>query len=254
MSAAGIGSRRAAETLIAAGRVSVNGEVVTTLGTRADPARDKIRVDGRQVSGAERRRYLVVNKPAGYVTTRNDPQGRRTVLDLVPRIREYVYPVGRLDYESEGLLLLTNDGELAATLTHPRHRVERVYEAVVSGVPGAAKMRKLEAGVFLDGRRTAPAEVRLLGGHKTRRDDHARIRVVLTEGRNRQVRRMFESIGHPVERLRRTRLGPISIRGLKRGEARELTRDEVHALKRAISSPSKPKAQSPKPETRSRKP
>ncbi len=217
--------------------MSVNGEVVTALGARADLARDEVRVDDRRVSGSERRRYLLVNKPAGYVTTRSDPQGRRTVLDLVPRVREYVYPVGRLDYESEGLLLLTNDGELAASMTHPRHRVERVYEAVVSGVPGATKMRKLEAGVVLDGRRTAPAEVRMLGGHKSRREDHARIRVVLSEGRNRQVRRMFESVGHPVERLRRTRLGPISIRGLKRGEARELTRDEVQALKRAISTP-----------------
>ncbi len=233
--------------MITAGRVSINGDVVTTLGTRADLGRDEIRVDDRRVTGTERRRYLLVNKPAGYVTTRNDPEGRRTVLDLLPRIREYVYPVGRLDYESEGLLLVTNDGELAASLTHPRHRVERVYEAVVTGVPGATKMRKLGAGVVLDGRRTAPAEVRMLGGHKSGRDDHARIRVVLREGRNRQVRRMFEAIGHPVQRLRRTQLGPISIRGLQRGKARELTRDEVDALKRAISSPlRRPEAKSPK--------
>lgn len=217
--------------------MSINGDVVTTLGTRADLARDVVRVDDRRVTGTERRRYLLVNKPAGYVTTRNDPQGRRTVLDLVPRVREYVYPVGRLDYESEGLLLVTNDGELAASLTHPRHRVERVYEAVVTGVPGATKMRKLEAGVVLDGRRTAPAEVRMLGGHKSGRADHARIQVVLREGRNRQVRRMFEAIGHPVQRLRRTQIGPISIRGLQRGKAREMTPDEVHALKRAILSP-----------------
>ena len=207
---------------------------MTTLGSRADPVRDDIRVDGRRVSGAERRRYLIVNKPAGYVTTRHDPQGRRTVLDLVPRVREYVYPVGRLDYDSEGLLLLTNDGELAAKLTHPRHQFERVYEAVVAGVPTVAQMRTLAAGVVLDARRTVPAEVRLLGGHRTRREDHARIKVVLREGRNRQVRRMFESIGHPVARLRRTRFGPLSTRGLKRGEARELTRDEVDALKRLL--------------------
>ena len=136
--------------MITAGRVSINGDVVTTLGTRADLAQDVVRVDDRRVTGTERRRYLLVNKPAGYVTTRNDPEGRRTVLDLLPRIREYVYPVGRLDYESEGLLLVTNDGELAASLTHPRHRVERVYEAVVTGVPGATKMRKLGAGVVLN--------------------------------------------------------------------------------------------------------
>ena len=222
--------------MVEAGRVSVNGAVVTRLGSRADPEVDDIRLDGRRVGGAQRRRYIVLNKPAGYVTTRDDPQRRKTVLDLIPRVREYVYPVGRLDYDSEGLLLLTNDGHLAARLTHPRHGIERVYEAMTRGVPSAAKLKKLASGIPLDGRRTAPAEVQLLGGHTTRRVDRARIRVTLKEGRNRQVRRMFEAVGHPVVRLRRTRFGPLSARGLKVGAARELSRDELHALQRAVET------------------
>ena len=156
-------------------------------------------------------------------------------MDLVPKLRTYVYPVGRLDYESEGLLLLTNDGELAARLTHPRHTVERVYEAVVRGVPTDRALRQLARGIELDGRRTAPAEIRLLGGHRRRHEDQSRIRVTLTEGRNRQVRRMFEAVGHPVLRLRRTKLGPLSVRGLGPGEVRDLSATEVSALKRAVS-------------------
>ena len=223
--------------MIEAGRVSVNGTVVTRLGSRADPESDDIRLDGRRVGAAQRRRYIVLNKPAGYVTTRDDPERRKTVLDLIPRVREYVYPVGRLDYDSEGLLLLTNDGDLAARLTHPRHGIERVYEATTRGVPSAAKLKLLASGVPLDGRRTAPAEVQLLGGHTTRRVDRARIRVTLKEGRNRQVRRMFEAIGHPVDRLRRTRFGPLRAAGLKVGAARELSRDELKALQRAVETP-----------------
>ncbi len=223
--------------MIEAGRVSVNGAVVTRLGSRADPDADDIRLDGRRVGGAQRRRYIVLNKPAGYVTTRDDPERRKTVLDLIPRVREYVYPVGRLDYDSEGLLLLTNDGDLAARLTHPRHGIERVYEAVTHGVPSAPRLQKLASGIALDGRRTAPAEVQLLGGHTTRRVDRARIRVTLKEGRNRQVRRMFEAIGHPVVKLCRTRFGPLSVRGLKLGAARELSREELSALQRAVDAP-----------------
>ncbi len=216
--------------------MSVNGRTVTRLGTRADPDKDDIRVDGRRVGRAERRRYLLVNKPTGYVTTRHDPQRRRTVLDLVPRVHEYVYPVGRLDYDSEGLLLLTNDGDLAARLTHPRYGLERVYEAVVRGVPSTATLRRLAAGVVVDGRRTAPAQVRLLGGHSSRRQNQARVRMTLREGRNRQVRHMFESTGHEVVRLRRVQLGPIRDSGLKSGEARELSSAEVQALRRAAEA------------------
>ncbi len=237
LSAAGVASRRAAEQLIADGRVTVNGRTVRERGTRADPARDDVRVDGRRIAREVRRRYVVLHKPRGYVTTRSDPHRRKTVLDLVPDVRDYVYPVGRLDYESEGLLLLTNDGALAAVLTHPRHGVARVYEATVRGVPSVGALRRLAAGVEIDGRPTAPAEVRLLRGG-ARGTAEARVRIVIREGRNRQVRRMFDAIGHPVRRLRRTRLGPISLRGLRPAAARELTPAEVGALRRAARSAS----------------
>ena len=177
LSGAGVASRRAAERLIVEGRVSINGQSVTALGTRADPFRDEIRVDGRRIQPAARKIYLLLNKPRGCVATRSDPEGRPTVLDLLPGVREYVYPVGRLDYDSEGLLLLTNDGELAAHLMHPRHEVSRVYEVRVRGLPDQAALARLARGVVLDGRRTSPAGVRLLAaapGSSTDRVDAAR--------------------------------------------------------------------------------
>ena len=161
---AGVASRRAAETLMREGRVTVNGTVVATPGSRANPETDDIRVDGRRVSLGGTRRYLLLNKPRGVVTTRDDPQRRRTVMDLLSGVRESVYPVGRLDYDSDGLLLLTNDGDLAARLTHPRHGLERVYEARVRGVPDATALKRLARGVMLDGRRTAPATASLVPG------------------------------------------------------------------------------------------
>ena len=171
LSHAGIASRRAAERLIAEGRVTVNGKAVLEMGTKADPARDDIRVDGRRVKGPERLRYILLYKPTGYVTTRSDPQRRRTVMDLIAGVREYVYPVGRLDYDTEGLLLLTNDGDLAAMLTHPRHEVERTYEAHVAGMPGEDAIDRLRRGIPLDGRRTAPATSSCsTGGRTTVRD------------------------------------------------------------------------------------
>jgi 23S rRNA pseudouridine2605 synthase len=163
LSMAGIASRRAAEQLILDGRVEVNGAVVTTLGSKADPASDEIRVDGRRIRFDVRPRYILLHKPKGYVTTRSDPEGRRTVMDLLRGVHEYVYPVGRLDYDSEGLLLMTSDGDLAARLMHPRHGVERVYEAVVAGAPAEAALDKLRRGIFLDGERTQPADVRTGG-------------------------------------------------------------------------------------------
>src|ERR671934_1906679 len=156
LSQAGVASRRASEQLMLDGRVTVNGETVRELGTKADAAHDDIRVDGRRIRVPERHRYLLLNKPRGYVTTRSDPQRRRTVIDLLAGVREYVYPVGRLDYDTEGLLLLTNDGDLAARLTHPRHGIERTYEARVAGIPDHEAIERLSGGVVIDGERTAP--------------------------------------------------------------------------------------------------
>jgi 23S rRNA pseudouridine2605 synthase len=230
ISQAGVASRRAAEKLIGEGRVTVNGETVREMGTKADPARDVIRVDGCRIKSPERLRYILLYKPAGYVTTRSDPQRRRTVIDLLHGIREYVYPVGRLDYDTQGLLLLTNDGELAAKLTHPRHQVDRTYEAHVAGIPDDAALERLRRGIPLDGRRTLPADVLLV--NKGRREQNGVLLITIREGRNRQVRRMLEAVGHPVQSLRRIRFGPISDRRLKPGDWRELTEEEVEKLKK----------------------
>ena len=228
-------SRRAAEKLIAEGRVSVNGATIREMGVKADPAVDDIRVDGRRLRKPERHRYILLNKPAGYVTTRSDPQRRRTVMELLGGVREYVYPVGRLDYDTEGLLLLTNDGDLAARLTHPRHGVERTYEAHVAGVPDEDALARLRKGIPLDGRRTMPAEVTVLGPARAGRHGAGVLLMTIREGRNRQVRRMCEAVGHPVRKLRRVRIGPVSDRRLRPGEWRELTRKEVEKLHVASS-------------------
>jgi 23S rRNA pseudouridine2605 synthase len=235
ISQAGVASRRAAEKLIAEGRVTVNGETVTAMGTKADPSRDDIRVDGRRIKSTERPRYILLYKPAGYVTTRSDPQRRRTVLDLLHGVREYVYPVGRLDYDTQGLLLLTNDGDLAARLTHPRHQVDRTYEAFVAGIPDDEAIDRLRRGIPLDGRRTLPADVLLV--NKGRRDKNGVLIITIREGRNRQVRRMLDAVGHPVESLRRIRFGPLSDRGLQPGKWRELSEVEVEKLKKWKSGP-----------------
>ena len=218
------------------GRVTVNGVVVSTPGAKANPAGDDIRVDGRRVDTGGRRRYLLLNKPRGVVTTRDDPEGRRTVMHLLSGVRESVYPVGRLDYDSEGLLLLTNDGELAARLTHPRHRIERVYEARVRGVPDATALKRLAGGVVVDGRRTLPAKASLLAAGRGRAGDQSLIRIGVTEGRKRQIRYMCESVGHPVVRLRRVAIGPIRDRTLRPGQFRDLTPGEVEALHRAVAA------------------
>jgi 23S rRNA pseudouridine2605 synthase len=231
-----VASRRASEQLILEGRVMVNGQVVMTLGTKADPATDDIRVDGRRLKFDTRPRYIVLNKPKGYVTTRKDPEGRKTVMELVTAVREYVYPVGRLDFESEGLLLMTSDGDLAAKLTHPSHEVERVYDAVVVGNPSDEALEKLRRGVFLDGRRTAPAAVRRGGTTGKSRRELTKVIITLREGRNRQVRRMMASIGHPVRKLMRVKMGPISLGPLKPGHWRDLTPKEVEKLKAAVQS------------------
>lgn len=233
LSEAGVASRRTAETLIQQGRVSVNGTVITELGTKADAARDDIRVDGRRIRPAQRKRYILLNKPRGYVTTRSDPQKRPTVIDLLKGVREYVYPVGRLDYDSEGLLILTNDGELAARLTHPRHEVERLYETRVRGIPDAHALQRLATGIVLDGRKTAPASVKIAKKLDAESGPQAVLLIGIHEGRHRQVRDMCDAIGHPVMRLRRVRIGPIRDEELKTGHYRELTPAEVGKLKKA---------------------
>lgn len=248
ISAAGIASRRAAEKLIQEGRVQVNGTTVTELGTKADPDVDDIRVDERRVKRPQRHRYFLLNKPRGYVTTRSDPEHRPTVLDLLKGVREYVYPVGRLDFDSAGLLILTNDGDLAATLTHPKHEVERVYEAQVLGVPDAHDIDRLSRGVVIEGRRTSPAQIELLRERRTEGDTSV-LRVTIHEGRTRQVRKMADAIGHPVRTLTRVRIGPIADKHLRIGSYRELTTEEVQKLRRAGR-----RAEQPSPAARTRRP
>jgi pseudouridine synthase len=253
LSAAGVSSRRAAEDLIIQGRVSVNGQTVTELGTKADASVDDIRVDGRRVKPAGRRLYLLMNKPRGYITSRSDPQRRPTVIDLLKDhgIRDYVYPVGRLDFDSEGLLLLTSDGELAAHLTHPSHEVEREYHVQVRGVPDRHSLERLARGVVIDGRRTSPAQVRLHKTFDSAGGEQAVLSIVIHEGRNRQVRKMLDAIAHPVVRLKRVRIGPIADDRLKPGEFRELTPREVSSLQapsrlRSGASPRSERASRPR--------
>jgi pseudouridine synthase len=233
LSTAGVASRRTAETLIEQGRVSVNGAVVKELGSKADPDRDDIRVDGRRIRASPRKRYILLNKPRGYVTTRSDPGKRPTVMDLIKGVKEYVYPVGRLDYDSEGLLLLTNDGELAARLTHPRHEIERLYEARVRGIPDAHAVDRLASGIVLEGRKTAPARVKVAKRLDADSGPQAVLLIGIHEGRHRQVRDMCDAVGHPVMRLRRVRIGPIRDERLKTGSHRELTPGEVAKLRKA---------------------
>jgi 23S rRNA pseudouridine2605 synthase len=272
IAAAGITSRRNAEKLIAAGAVSVNGQIVTELGSKADPEHDHIRVNGKLLHGAERQVYLLMNKPKGYVTTVSDPEGRPTVMDLLRAIRVRVYPVGRLDYASEGLLLLTNDGDLAHKLMKAGSHVPKVYVVKVAGQPDEAGLEKIRRGLSIqtetqfsrpgkvrvdnksksynsggipptglvtsarNNRRkkptsqrvkTAPAKVRLI-----REGDNPWYELTLTEGRNRQIRRMFEEIGHHVEKIKRVRYGPLSL-DVPPGEFRRLTIGEIEKLKTA---------------------
>src|SRR5215469_1174162 len=254
IAAAGIASRRKAEELISAGLVSVNGQTVTELGTKADPLVDHIKVNGRAIGTAERHVYLLLNKPKGYVTTVTDPEGRPTVLDLVRGVKARVYPVGRLDYLSEGLLLLTNDGELAQKLTHASSHVPKTYLVKVSGKPSDSAVSKLRMGVLLPAEQaplkspeakqnppsarrrskavhTAPVRIRLV-----RESANPWYEITVIEGRNRQIRRMFEQVGHHVEKIKRVRYGPLEL-DVEPGEVRQLTIDEVKQLKSVTSPP-----------------
>ncbi len=220
---AGLGSRRACEELIADERVTINGQVAF-LGDRVDPEADEVAVDGVVVGVRPGLVHYLLNKPAGVVTTADDPQGRPTVVGLVPA-EPRVHPVGRLDLDTEGLLILTNEGELTHRLTHPSFGVDKEYLAEVEGTPSRGALRRLREGVELDDGLTAPARVSLLGDHL--------LRLTIHEGRNRQVRRMCEAVGHPVVRLVRTRIGPLTDRTLAPGEWRDLTGEEVHELRLA---------------------
>ena len=223
---AGITSRRKAEQIILEGRVSVNGKPVSKLGSKADPARDRVSVDGRLLTRATEYVYLLVNKPVGYVSTVSDPQGRPTVVSLVRGIKQRVYPVGRLDFHSSGLMILTNDGELANFLMARASAVPRSYQVKLEGRPEPADIAKLESGIVLDGRRTEPCRIRALG-----QQDKPWFEITLVEGRYHQVRRMFERIGKGVVKLKRVRIAFLTDKDLAPGKMRHLTRAEVSRLK-----------------------
>jgi 23S rRNA pseudouridine2605 synthase len=226
LAAAGLASRRACEVMISEGRIEVNGEVVTEQGRRVDPDTDVIRVDGARIPPPRRHAYLVLNKPRGVVSTMDDPEGRRTLADLVPERRGRLFHVGRLDTDTEGLLILTNDGEFAHRLAHPSYAVPKTYVAEVTGVVGPAVLKRLRQGVTLNDGPVRPDAVKVVstGGDRTL------IKITLHEGRNHIVRRTMEAVGHPVRRLSRTGIGPVRLGTLRSGEVRELTRDELGGL------------------------
>ena len=226
ISAAGITSRRASEELILAGRVAINGFVVTELGSKADPATDTVTVDGKPLTIAAKRLYILLYKPVGYMTTLDDPEGRPLVTELLKDLGERVYPVGRLDYNTEGLLLLTNDGEWANHLMHPRHEVEKEYHVRVRGKVHRSQLDQLVGGVDIDGKKTAPARVSMI----KEGEQNDWFSLTIHEGRNRQVRRMCEAVSLSVVRLRRVRYGMLSLDTLKPGEYRLLTDAEVTGL------------------------
>ena len=236
LAAAGVASRRKAEQLISAGRIAVNGKIVTEQGVKADPSTDTITLDGKPLQPAQRFVYFLLNKPKGYVTTVTDPEGRPTVLQLLRNIPERVYPVGRLDYASEGLLLLTNDGALAQQLTKAASHVPKTYHVKISGRPSAQALQRLRAGITItldDHRRvkTSPAQIRLL-------EDASNpwYEIILIEGRNRQIRRMFQQVGHHVEKIKRVQLGTLKL-DVPPGKFRPLKAEELQSLKRLASAP-----------------
>jgi 23S rRNA pseudouridine2605 synthase len=230
LAAAGIASRRKAEEIIAAGRVTLNGKVVTEQGTKADPQVDSISVDGKPLKRAERFVYFLLNKPKGYVTTVSDPEGRPTVMELLGALPERIYPVGRLDYASEGLLLMTNDGALMQKLTKAGSHISKTYLVKVSGMPNEQAIQRLRNGVTItldDGRRvkTSPSKIELVEAAT-----NPWYEVTLIEGRNRQIRRMFQQVGFLVEKIKRIRLGPLTL-DVPTGKFRILTKSEIHQLK-----------------------
>ena len=230
ISKAGAASRREAERLILAGRVTVNGLTVTELGTQADADRDVVAVDGVNIGAPKQKLYFLLNKPGKCISAVRDDRGRRTVVDLLPEVEEYIYPVGRLDYDTEGLLLLTNDGELMNGLLHPRYEIEKTYIARAQGMVTADDIRQLCKGVMLEDGMTAPARAKLL--EVADNGAWSRVQLTIHEGRNRQVRRMLQAVGHRVQSLKRTAFAGLTLAGVPRGRYRSLTSGEVDRLKK----------------------
>ncbi len=222
----GLTSRRKAEKLIEQGRVSVNGTVVTELGTKADPAKDAIEVDGDQIDVRPNKIYVMLNKPPGHICSLTDPEGRPTVTKLIADIPERLYPVGRLDYDTEGLLILTNDGTFSQTMQHPRHNIPRMYKVKVKSVPKEELLKQLRRGIVIDGVKTNRCWIKII--EKTRKN--AWLEVVLKEGRNRQIKQMFERIKHPVLRIVRVAFGPLELGSLPQGQYRFLKKKEIEAI------------------------
>ncbi|MEA2604295.1 MAG: rRNA synthase [Acidobacteriota bacterium] len=248
-------SRRKAEELIQEGRVTINGKVAE-LGEKADPERDAIKVDSRRIQPIQEHHYFLLNKPRGVISTVTDPEGRRTVIDLVPPgMRKALVPVGRLDFNTEGLILLTDDGEFAQRVAHPRYGSVKTYEVKVKGMPTEAQLEKLRAGVVIDGKRTAPARITSRtpfkpAGARRRGEPESENSwwiVELTEGRTRQIREMFFHVGHSVQKLRRVAIGPLRDRDLPVGALRELTEKEVQRLLKSAGRPDKKPASKPAP-------
>ncbi len=230
LSQAGIASRRESDRLIEQGRVKVNGRVTTELGIKVDEEKDHVEVNGRTVRVSKHKVYILLNKPAGYLVTMSDPLGRPTIRKLLAGLTPGVVPVGRLDFDSEGLLLLTNDGELAFRLTHPRYEVPKTYIVRIDGAISPEAVARLGKGIVLDGAKAVPDKVVVLESGA----GHSQLRVELHEGRKREIRRMLEAVGHRVSRLRRTALAGLSLKGIAPGEWRALTSREVASLKRQV--------------------
>ena len=230
----GLASRREAEQMILSGRVCINGKIITELGTKADPESDRIEVDGKLLqTDPPKFVYLLLNKPTGIVCTCEDPQGRKTVLDMLPSQYQHIYPVGRLDYDSSGALILTNDGDFANYLMHPRHHVAKIYEVWVSDIPSNQTIKQWQEGIILDGRPTLPTSVNILQIERNKnlnQNPRTQLKIILKEGRNRQIRRMAEQLGHPVLALHRVAIASISVNSLRAGAYRLLNNDEINKL------------------------
>jgi pseudouridine synthase len=241
LSSAGVASRRQAEKLMLEGRVTVNGKAAMEPGIKVDSAKDHVKVDGKLVQ-TERPTYILLNKPKGTICTMDDPEGRPKVVDLIRGVRARVFPVGRLDFDTTGALLLTNDGELANQLMHPAHKFPKTYVAKVKGVPSTEHLMKLQKGIFIDGKRSAPAEAKILAV----KEKNSLLQLVLREGRNKQVKRMCQAIGHVVLRLDRPAYGFLSVEGMQSGEWRHLSEPEVERLKHDVEK-SGPRSSAPMP-------